>query len=658
MKLFLLLLLFISQAIGGSEAQAIKPEDLFAPYEFSYAKISPDGKYLAVLAAKPDAKYSHKLLLVDLDSGNVKTLVDVPDQNVSWISWANNNKLLYGMKVSRYAPRNIGFNLGIYATDLVDLNTVRIPKMYGTPSAANLLDTVPSDPNHVLMDLPDHRKSMFPIIYRVNINDGESKQINLNDANIIKWIVDNDGQPRAGRSLERKRNDLLGKIVYRARGSKEWKSIKATGLHDFEIVSFDSDNQHLFLSSSAGSDRQKLFRFDIETRKYSDPLASDSVYDVSGFLMQDRQGHPVFLRYPTEKYKKLFFSQEWADRQATLDDALPNRENRIIGWSDDEKRLLVSSWSDRHPGEYYLYDEAEGKLRFLVSKAAWIDPGNMAEMQPIVFQSRDGLDIHGYLTLPQNAIGTSVPLLVFANGGMGSRNVWGYDRGAQFFASRGYAVMQINTRGTAGYGEDFAAKGHRQLTGRVLDDLADAVHWGIEKGVVTPGKVCIYGKDFGGYMVLMALARVPDLFHCGVEYGAPVDLSILFKVAKWADKIIGGFEVTKAMRLFVGDPRKERKLLDRMSPINRVADIKASLLVIEHVPKTDKKTKPNDFSKDLREFVKKLTGQGNHVEHEEVPYVVDGLSSAEEKVDFYTKVAAFLDRQIGSESAVLETEHD
>ena len=254
-----------------------------------------------MLAAKPDAKYSHKLLLVDLDSGNVKTLVDVPDQNVSWISWANNNKLLYGMKVSRYAPRNIGFNLGIYATDLVDLNTVRIPKMYGTPSAANLLDTVPSDPNHVLMDLPDHRKSMFPIIYRVNINDGESKQINLNDANIIKWIVDNDGQPRAGRSLERKRNDLLGKIVYRARGSKEWKSIKATGLHDFDTISFDSDNQHLLLSSSAGSDRQKLFRFDIETGEYGDPLASDSIYDVSGFLMQDRAGHPIYFRYPTEK---------------------------------------------------------------------------------------------------------------------------------------------------------------------------------------------------------------------------------------------------------------------------------------------------------------------------------------------------------------------
>lgn len=650
------LLLLALLAFSGAGAQTVKPEDLFAPYEFSNARISPDGKFFAVLAAKPHAKYSHKLLLVNLDSGEVKTLVDFPDQNVSWFSWASNKNLLYGMKVSRYAPSNIGYNLGIYATDLVDLTTVRIPKTSGTPSAANLLDKLPSDPDHILMDLPSH-KAPYRVVHKVNINNGKSKQINLNDANIFIWIVDHDGQPRAGYSVGRGPSELRPYIVYQLPGSKEWKSIKAIGRQDFAIASFDSDNRHLFLSSSAGSDRQKLFRFDLQTREYGDPLASDSVYDVAGSLMQDPQGHPVYLRYQTEKPKKLFFSQQWADRQATLDDALPIRENMIIGWSDDEKRILVFSWSDTHPGEYYLYDEAEGKLRFLVSMATWIDPGNMAAMQPIVFQSRDGLDIHGYLTLPQNTIGSSAPLLVIANSER-SRYVWRYDREAQFFASRGYAVMQINTRGTSGYGEDFAAKGHRQMAGRVLDDLADAVHWGIEKGIVTPGKACIYGKDGGGYTVLMALARHPDLFQCGIEYGGFVDMSDVFKLMKRVDKGFGGSAMTNAMRLMYGDPRKDRELLDRISPINRVADIKAPLMVIDHVPKTDKKTKPDDDTKDLRAFVKKLTDQGNYVEHEELPYAVDGLSSVEEKVDFFTKVAAFLDRQIGSESEALHTEND
>lgn len=218
--------------------------------------------------------------------------------------------------------------------------------------------------------------------------------------------------------------------------------------------------------------------------------------------------------------------------------------------------------------------------------------------------------------------------------------------------------MQINTRGTGGYGEDFAAKGQRQRAGRVLDDLADAVHWGIEKGIVTPGKACIYGKDFGGYKALMALARYPDLFQCGVEYDAPIDMRDIFKFAKRMDKGFGGSAMTNTMGLVYGDPRKDRELLDRISPINRVADIKAPLMVINYVAETDKKTKPDENVKDTREFVKKLTAQGNYAEHEEVPYDVDGLSSVKEKVDFYTKVAAFLDRQIGSESQLQQVENN
>ncbi|MCH7894891.1 MAG: S9 family peptidase [Proteobacteria bacterium] len=639
MRLAHALLLLSLPAFGSTEAQTIEPKDLFASYEYGDVELSPDGENIAVLISRSDTDNARKMLLLKVDSGEVITLLDLPGHSVSWVNWVDNRRLLYRIRRVRRASSATGAFSGIFIFDIVYFSTKRI-------TGASLLDTVPSDPERVLIVDTDR----FPAVFRVNINDGYWKTIRGNYANITRWIVDHDGKPRAGISVDIKRNNLKPNLVYRPQGSKKWKTIRARSYTDFDIASFDSDNQHLFLTHGAGTDRKKLFRFDIETEQFGLALASDPVYDIGGYLAQDRKGHPIYLRYEKDKPKKLFFKQKWADMQATLDHSLPHRENSIIDWSDDEKRILIFSRSDRHPGEYYLYDDAEGKLDLLVSLASWINPDEMAERKPFSFQSRDGLQIHGYLTLPRNTEGKPVPLLVVPNGDawIGGRYGWGFDAEAQFFASRGYAVMHVNQRGSGGYGNDFSAKGRRDLDGRAHDDLADAIRWGVEKGLVVPGKVCIFGKAMGGYMVLMALARHPDLFRCGVEYASPVDMRLVYKNTKIVDKSQGGFEVSRFFKMWFGDPRKNRDLLDLISPINHAKEIKSSLLIIENVPHTDKKTKPNKFEKALTEFVYRLTDQGTHVEHEKVPYDIDGSTSVEQKIEFYTMVTDFLDRQIGS----------
>lgn len=298
MRLAHALLLLSLPAFGSTEAQTIEPKDLFASYEYGDVELSPDGENIAVLISRSDTDNARKMLLLKVDSGEVITLLDLPGHSVSWVNWVDNRRLLYRIRRVRRASSATGAFSGIFIFDIVYFSTKRI-------TGASLLDTVPSDPDRVLIVDTDR----FPAVFRVNINDGYWKTIRGNYANITRWIVDHDGKPRAGISVDIKRNNLKPNLVYRPQGSKKWKTIRARSYTDFDIASFDSDNQHLFLTHGAGTDRKKLFRFDIETEQFGLALASDPVYDIGGYLAQDRKGHPIYLRYEKDKPKNFFSSK-------------------------------------------------------------------------------------------------------------------------------------------------------------------------------------------------------------------------------------------------------------------------------------------------------------------------------------------------------------
>lgn len=248
MRLAHALLLLSLPAFGSTEAQTIEPKDLFASYEYGDVELSPDGENIAVLISRSDTDNARKMLLLKVDSGEVITLLDLPGHSVSWVNWVDNRRLLYRIRRVRRASSATGAFSGIFIFDIVYFSTKRI-------TGASLLDTVPSDPDRVLIVDTDR----FPAVFRVNINDGYWKTIRGNYANITRWIVDHDGKPRAGISVDIKRNNLKPNLVYRPQGSKKWKTIRARSYTDFDIASFDSDNQHLFLTHGAARIEKNYF---------------------------------------------------------------------------------------------------------------------------------------------------------------------------------------------------------------------------------------------------------------------------------------------------------------------------------------------------------------------------------------------------------------
>ena len=221
----------------------------------------------------------------------------------------------------------------------------------------------------------------------------------------------------------------------------------------------------------------------------------------------------------------------------------------------DGNKIIVSVYSDSNPGELYLYDRGTGKARFLMQGRAWLDPKKMASVKPFSFASRDGRTLYGYLTLPKGSNGKKLPLIVNPHGGpIGPRDNWRFSGETQLFANRGYAVLQVNFRGSGGYGREFRDAGHRQWAQGIQNDILDATHWAIDKGYADKDRICIYGGSFGGYSALMAPIREPGLFKCAVGYVGVYDLGMLYEKGDIPQRESG----LRYLRRTIGTDKAER----------------------------------------------------------------------------------------------------
>ncbi|MES1194387.1 MAG: alpha/beta fold hydrolase, partial [Opitutus sp.] len=229
------------------------------------------------------------------------------------------------------------------------------------------------------------------------------------------------------------------------------------------------------------------------------------------------------VRYVTEGPNQYWFDPALVGLQRTIDGLHPDLTNLIVSMDRSEQRMLVLSYSDREPGFYSLVDLASKKVSPLGQRMPWIKPEQLAPMFPIKCQARDGLPLHGYLTLPPGAGQKNLPLVMLVHGGPWVRDVWGFDPIVQFLANRGYAVLQINYRGSIGYGVDFAAQGKGQVGGAIQDDITDAVRWAIGAGFADPKRIAIMGASYGGYSTLFALAKTPELYRCGIDIAGVTD---------------------------------------------------------------------------------------------------------------------------------------
>lgn len=452
----------------------------------------------------------------------------------------------------------------------------------------------------------------------------------------LEFVLQQNGKPRFASGVDEQSHAVLFRLDD---ASGRWNRLPGTGVRRYEPFQFSADDREFLASYSEKGGPDQLVRENLETGKrtvmFEDPVGSfeGPMYGTSAipFAAHSSVGLP----------RVRYFDENSGD--ATLHKQLsaqfPGQFLHIIDVTDDDNLVLFSVRSDRDPGSYYLFDRKNMKADMLFSAMESIDPEQMSERRPITLKARDGVALHGFLTMPAHAAGARPPLVVLPHGGPhGIYDTWFFDEDAQFLASRGYAVLQVNFRGSGGRGVNFKEAGYRQWAGKIIGDLVDATRWTIAQGEVDGDRVCAYGASFGGYASMMLAAREPALYKCAVGYVGVYDLKLLAKPANNRhDTVRASF-----VRKYVGDDREEQT---RNSATTHAPQIKAPVLLVHG---GQDKIAPVEHAEAMRAA---LIAAGRPPEWFLAPDEKHGFYDTANRTAFYEKLEAFFGKHIGKGAA-------
>lgn len=578
-KIGLLMVLGMLSQLAFANPSNIPVKDFFKDPDFSGLQISPDGKKLAVLSPVGERR---NIVLMDVDGlKNVRALTGLSKQGVGGFFWANNKDIVFTMD----SDGNEAFSLFV-------VNTVGKPKIKELVGSsvgssgirtASVINRLVDDPEHILVQY-NGRKVRAPDLYKVPLNsrwsskrkkNSRMEMVARNPGDVQAWIVDNDGDVRGAYSI----NGLKGKFHYKQKGEKDFRVLDEFNVLDegMSPIGFDFDNKLMYVTSNVGRDKAALYTFDPDKNELGEMIYAHDVVDVSGPILSRKQKKLLGVSYFDDYPASVYFDETTKKQLKTLSDAFPGKRVNVSSQSEDEMLQILYVNDDQDPGNYYLYDKNTGKVRFLLAVNKAINPDEMSPMEPIKFASRDGMTIRGYLTIPKASDGKKLPLIINPHGGpFGVRDRWGYNPEHQFFASRGYATVQVNYRGSGGYGRNFEQAGYGGKWGAEMqNDLTDAVKYLIDEGIADPERVCIYGASYGGYATMAGLTFTPDLYKCGINYVGVTDVGLLFTSMPkyWEPQ-------KEVMKVQIGNP-DDKELMNRMSPLAHVDKIKAPLMIVQ-----------------------------------------------------------------------------
>ena len=603
------------------KAPLIPMEDFFRNPEKSSFSISPNGNYIAYM--KP-WKTRMNVFVMQIITKKETRLTSSQERGVYGFTWLTNKRIGYvkdegGNENTHFYAVNIDMSNEIDLTPFENVQT-------------RIIDDLEDDPNHIIIGL-NKRNPQIHDPYRINVNDGKMVLIAENPGNISEWMTDHDGKLRVATTSDGVNTSLL----YRDKESDEFKLILTT---DFKVsiapLFFTFDNKNLYVASNRGRDKTAIFEFDLSKSKEGRLIFEHNEVDVSGLMFSRKRKVLTGVNYTVAKNEMIFFDKWREDIQQKLEKKLPGYEVAITSFSKDETKAVVVTYSDKSRGTYYHYDVDKNKLIELGEVSPWLNEENMSEMKPVKYMSRDGLTINGYLTLPKGTNGKNLPVVVNPHGGPWARDNWGYKSEIQFLANRGFAVFQMNFRGSTGYGREFWEKSFKEWGKSMQDDITDGVNWLIDEGIADPDRIAIYGASYGGYATLAGLAFTPDLYTCGVDY---VGVSSLFT---FMENMPPYWELYRSMMYeMVGHPEKDKELLAAASPLLHIDKIKAPIFIAQGA------NDPRVVKAESDQIVEALKNAGI-----DVPYMVKdneghGFYNEENQFDFYREMEKFLTKHIG-----------
>lgn len=622
--------------------------------DFGTMKISPDGQFVALTTGKLGREF---LAFIDLANRKVSSGVRAPERfEIDDFYWASPTRIVYfiaerqpGLKQPVPTGEIFGINrdgskhrllYGYRAGE--EMSNTTSGKRRDTYATPVIISTLKDNDSQIL--IAEHPwvlrgntwrfdRDAVPRISMLNIFNGRVKMLERAPLRGASVLADREDKVRFASGL----NDAMRFTVsWKPEVDAAWAAFELPGFREesLEPLRFSSGNDSvLFTAVAENESLSSLYRLSLKTREV-EKLHTFNGVDINNVVTDfaDREVIGTRAHVDRPKYHWIAPDDPAARLHGALERAFAGQTFRITSASDDGNIAIVFVYSDTNPGDYYLFDTKTRKADFLRSARSWIDPRQMRPMEPVEITARDGLKLRGYLTKP---VGEGAhPLVVLPHGGPhGIRDVWGFDWEVQLLANRGYAVLQVNYRGSAGYGMDFEAAGYRQWGKTMQDDVTDATQWAIQQGITKPESICIYGASYGGYAALMGVIREPKLYQCAIGYVGVYDLELMYESGDIPDSRSGVAYLNRVL----GDDTAD---LRARSPVHLARNIEVPVLLIH-----GKEDWRADY-KQAKRMRSALEDNKKQLEWMSLSREGHGVYDEETRREVYERILKFLDKEL------------
>jgi dipeptidyl aminopeptidase/acylaminoacyl peptidase len=610
-------------ACSRQKVREIPIADFFKTPEKIEFKISPDGKYISYLKPYKDKQ---NLFIQSLSDGKEQLATSFTDYPVRYdYFWTYNDQIVFSQDV---------IALDEFKVFTLDVSTLKVRNIFSEEKVRIALICLnKKEPDIITIRMNKRDPANFDV-YRLNIKTGGLIPYLINPGNFTQWYPDADGKIR----LVREYDGVDENILYRRNDNAPFKRIIANNFKtSVKPIAFTDEKNYFYALSNVERDKTALVEINAEDGKEQKVVFSCNNADIQDVKYSENKHILELATWEASKPQKHFLNADIKNMYDKLLADLKGNEINITDRDSAENKFIINTYTDRNPGSYYLYEKNTGKLTKLGDLNSNLKQDELCAMQPISFKASDGMMINGYLTLPQGEKKTNLPLVVMPHDGPFNHSVWGYNPEVQFLANRGYAVFQVNYRGSTGFGKAFHSAGFKEVGGKIQQDITDGVEWLIKNKTANPKKIAIFGSGFGGFSALYGISFHPGLYNCAIVQHGLINFFTYIKDAPPFQK-----PYVKMMYEMVGDPEADASQLRAISPVFHTDKIRAPLLIFQGA----KDARAN--ISELNQFVRELQKQNGN---ESVKYFLKQnertvFRSESNRLQMYTEIEKFLDNNM------------
>lgn len=635
----------LSLAAANAAAQALSADDFTKRPEAWETAMSPSGQYVALAVPTPDGMET-RLEILDMETGKSQILRFGPQQHVSDLTWTADDQIVVARAETQPMKAQPVTAGELYTTDAKGKNQDvlfgYVPERNGKRGKRSdhgfswIVAVPPGEPGMAVVQFScwDCGDTPDTVIFKVDTRTGARREVER-DPQGTDYGFDQSGEARLRTIWD---DEDQPHVSYRRHKGEAWAPLpKAIAGRLIDTVRFAPDGNVLYARVTDGGEPAQAYRIDLEAGTRT-KVAGNPDVEVARFMYAGLGGIPFAVTYDAAQPSLQYIDpqSEWAQLHASLMQAFPGQFVTFKSFSRDGNKVMLSVWSDRNIGSYYVYDRQAKKLQKVIDYKPWLKVEDMAPTRAIEFTGRDGQKLFGFYTAKGSG---PKPMVVMAHGGpFNNYDTWGFDYEIQYLASRGYGVLQVNFRGSDGRGEAFAESGWQGWGTTIQHDVTDGVRWAIGQQLADPDRICTFGGSFGGYTALIQPILEPGLYKCAIGYAGVYDLPLLQKT----DRNRGMSK--RGMRFFARTMGTDMAALSKVSPVDRVADLGVPVMLVHGT--SDRTADFNQF----KAMESALRDAGKPAETFVAKGEGHGFYKPEHEAELFRRISAFLDKYIGPEA--------